>query len=304
MPEIVLILFVLAMGTWIAAGLGAALIIFVKKGSRSVTDLILGIAAGVILMVVFVELLHPAIHMADTYSALPAWLVVPGAFATGFLATFALDVHISGLKAKREAEGRPDIKYKKGMMLFGALSIHSIPEGLAIGILLGALGGHFRIEELLVFIPIVAAVGLHKFPEGAAISVAFQNEGASKLKSFLMGQASGFVGFLSGVIGFVVALNVDDVLPYAMAFAAGAMIWVAIHELIPESRKSKATRPYLAVVGVFLGILMMLVVDITLHDHDHAHDHGHSHEYHEDHDHHDEHHDDHDRNHDDHDDDH
>jgi len=269
MNDTLMIFLVLALGTWVAAAIGACLVMFIKKESGKLTKLILGFAAGVILMVSFVELIHPAIHMAESHAALPAWVVVPGAFAIGFLCTFLLDRRISRIKSKKQESG--SFKYKQGWILLGALSAHGIPEGLALGVLLGTLGGRFGTGELLAFLPIVIAVGLHKLPEGAAISIAFQKDSMSKPKSFLLGQASGFFGFLAGVVGFVIAVNLDAVLPYAMAFAGGAMVWVAIHELIPESGKDRVKSPYLATFGVFLGIMMMLFVDTTLHDHAHGH---------------------------------
>ena len=272
MREIVLILLVLAAGTWLSAMVGAAAVAFVKKAGGIATDLILGFAAGVILVVSFVELIHPAIHMSERYLSVPAWVVVPGAFALGFLATFLIDLYIGRLRVKRARAGKAGL-YKQGVMLLGALSIHNIPEGLALGILLGALGRHLRIHELWALVPLVIAIALHKFPEGAAIAVAFQKEGMSKPKSFLVGQGSGFLGFVAGIAGFGVAVNINAVLPYAMAFAGGAMVWVAVHELIPESKRNKEKKPYLATVGIFLGVLLMLVVDTTLHDHQHSHAH-------------------------------
>jgi len=274
MNGIFLILLVLAAGTWLSAVVGAGIVAFVRKDKAWATDLILGFAAGVILIVSFVELLHPAIHMSEAYSVLPAWIIVPGAFALGFFATFLLDMYIHKLKTAREKAGEPSV-YKQGLMLFGALSVHNIPEGLALGILLGAFGGRFRLEELWAVIPLVIAVALHKIPEGAAISVAFQKEGMTKFKSFLIGQLSGFFGFFAGVIGFAIAVNINAALPYVMAFAGGAMVWVVVHELIPESNKNRDKKPYLATVGIFLGVLLMLIVDTTLHDH--AHGCGHSH---------------------------
>ena len=262
----------LAAGTWLSALVGAAAVAFVKKGSGMATDLVLGFAAGVILMVSFVELLHPAIHMSERYLSLPAWVVVPGAFALGFLATFFLDLHIGRLKTKMEAAGKIGL-YKQGLMLFGAFSMHNIPEGLALGILLGALGRHFDMGELWALVPLVIAIALHKFPEGAAIAVAFQREGMSKIKSFLVGQGSGFLGFLAGIAGFAIAVGINAILPYAMAFAGGAMVWVAVHELIPESKRNKDKKPYLATIGICLGVLLMLIVDTTLHDHHHGHGH-------------------------------
>jgi len=266
MNGIVLIFVLLGAGTWLAAFFGAATVAFVKNANGVFTYLVLGLAAGVILMVSFTELLHPAIHIAEANSSLPAWVIVPGTFALGFLTTLLLDMYLNHLKIKREKAGKTSL-YKQGLMLFGALSVHNIPEGLALGVLLGAMGIHFIRGEIWAVIPLVAAVALHKFPEGAAISIAFQKEGLSKPKSFLIGQTSGFFGFVAGTIGFTIAANFNAILPYAMAFAGGAMVWVAVHELIPESKKHEAKRRYLATIGICLGVLIMLFVDTTLHDH-------------------------------------
>jgi len=286
MGDVSLVILVLAGGTWLAGILGAVAVAFIRRESWVTTRLIPGFAAGVILMVSFVELLHPAIHLAEG-SPLPAWIVVPVAFAVGFFCALLLDIYIA--KTAR-------FKYKQGVILLGALSAHSVPEGLALGVLLGALGRGFDMGAFWAVVPIFLAVGLHKFPEGAAVSVAFHADGMSKLRSFLFGQASGFIAFLAGVLGFVIAINVSLILPYAMGFAGGAMIWVAVHELIP---KAAATQPlftddmqgegslrleascnhrnggssYLSAVGVFCGVVLMLFIDSTLHDHKNVHGH-------------------------------
>jgi len=280
MGYIAMIVLVLAAATWLSAAGGAAFVAFVRKENGTFTYLVLGLAAGVILMVSFTELLHPAIHIAQDNSSFPVWVIVPGAFVMGFVSTMVLDGRISKIKERQEKSGRGNL-YKQGLMLFCALSVHNIPEGLALGILLGGIGGlrgsagRGDWTELWAVVPLVAAIALHKFPEGAAISVAFQKEGLSKLKSFLVGQTSGLFGFIAGIIGFGVAVNIDGVLPYAMAFAGGAMVWVAVHELIPECKKRNENQRNIATLGICLGVLMMLFVDITLHDHSHpGHHHG------------------------------
>ena len=253
MREIFFALLILAGGTWFAGIIGAACVIFFRKSGVLTNALIPGFAAGVILMVSFIELLHPSIRLAEEVSRLPAWIIVPGAFAAGFFTVFFLASRIKKTKS---------CKCKRGVMLLSALVAHSVPEGLALGVLLGSLGRGYDFRELWVFVPVFLAVGLHKFPEGAAVSAAFRGDGLSKLKSFLFGQTSGFLAFLSGIAGFIVAVNVDAILPFAMAFAGGAMIWVAVHELIPRAKVS-----YFSVVGLFFGIFLMLFVDITLHIH-------------------------------------
>ena len=248
----ILALLILAGGTWLAGVIGALGVMFFKKGGTLTNVAVPSFAAGVILMVSFVELLHPAIHLAQDM-VVPVWVVVPGAFAVGFFCAFLLDWYIK--KAEK-------FKSKRGVVLLSALSAHSLPEGLALGVLLGSLGSGFDAQELWVLVPVFLAVGLHKFPEGAAVSAAFHRDGSAKFKSFLFGQASGFFAFVAGVAGFIVAVNVNAFLPYAMAFAGGAMIWVAVHELIPNGKNSK-----ISAVGLFLGIFLMLFVDTTLHLH-------------------------------------
>ena len=264
------IIFLLATGTWFAAIIGAGVVAFIQKANGTFTTIVLGIAAGVILMVSFIELLHPAIHIAETSLSAPAWVVVPGAFALGFAATFFLDRYITRLKACKCDDKDAPRTHKQGLMLFCALSTHSIPEGLALGVLLGGVGGHANFAAV---IPLVMAVALHKLPEAAAISVAFQKDGMSSLRSFLLGQASGFLGFGAGLLGFVVSVSINSVMAYAMAFAAGAMVWVAVHELIPAGAMHSQRHRYLTTIGVVAGVLMMLFVDIALHDHCHGHQH-------------------------------
>jgi ZIP family zinc transporter len=239
--DLFLSLLVLAGGTWFAGIFGAFAV--VKKNCVSSAKIIAGFVAGVILMVSFVELLHPAIHLAENLP-LPAWIVVPATFALGFFSALLFDFYIARVAT---------VKYKQGALLLATLSSHSVPEGLALGVLLGA-------GEIWAIAPVFIAVGLHKFPEGAAISVAFHKDGMTKLKSFLFGQTSGFLAFFSGAVGFAIVVNVDSILPYAMGFAGGAMIWVAVCELIPKSK----------VIGVFFGIVLMLLVDTTLHVNTHV----------------------------------
>jgi len=239
--EIFLSLFVLACGTWFAGVFGAVAV--AKKNCCASAKIIAGFAAGVILMVSFVELLHPAIHLAQNLT-LPAWFVVPASFALGFFFAFAFEHFVARVVRA---------KYKQGALLVATLSSHSVPEGLALGVLLGA-------GELWAIVPVFIAVALHKFPEGAAISVAFHGDGMTRLKSFFFGQTSGFLAFVSGIFGYALAVNVDFFLPYAMGFAGGAMIWVAVFELIPRSKT----------IGVFLGIFLMLFADTTLHKNNHA----------------------------------
>jgi ZIP family zinc transporter len=257
MREIFFALLFLAGGTWFAGIFGAAGVAFFRRKSIFITDLLPGFTAGIILMVSFLELLHPSMHLAEETSLLPAWIVIPCAFATGFFLAFYLSSRIK--KTKR-------CKCKRGVMLISALSAHSLPEGLALGVLLGSLGRGYELSELWVLVPVFLAVAMHKFPEGAAVSALFREDGFTKKRCFVFGQASGFFAFLSGAVGFLIAANVNFFLPFAMAFAGGAMIWVAIHELIPRVKNN------FSAIGLFLGIFLMLFVDITLHIHHNGND--------------------------------
>ncbi|MCL2853446.1 MAG: ZIP family metal transporter [Defluviitaleaceae bacterium] len=295
-----MILLVLASGTWFAAAIGAAIVAFFKKENINMSRLIMGFAAGVILTVTFWELLYPSMHIAGYNETLPAWLIVPGSFYLGFMFIYLLDKYVHKAAAKKRESGSDNFKYRQSLVLASALSFHNVPEGFALGIILGALGNHFHMEELVAIIPMAVAVGLHKVPEGAALSISFNKEGMDKLKSFFLGQISGFIGFLMGFAGFMVAINMDGLMPFVMAFAGGAMIWVAVHELIPQGptdcradcpagcQPPKDKRSFLTTIGVTLGVLAMIVLHTTFghhhhgyHDHAHQHNHVHDHQHHE-----------------------
>jgi len=304
MRETLMILLVLASGTWFAAALGAAIVALMKKEDVHMYRIIMGFAAGVILSVTFWELLYPSMHMAANNETLPAWVIVPGSFYLGFMFICFLDKCVHKAAATTMEPSRDNFKYRQSLVLASALSFHNIPEGFALGIILGALGSHFHMEDLLAILPMAIAIGLHKIPEGAALSVSFNNEGMNKLKSFLLGQVSGFVGFLLGLAGFMLAVNVGSFMPFIMAFAGGAMIWVAVHELIPQGPSScvdcpagcqppKDTKSFLTTAGVALGVSAMILLHTTLGHHDHHEHYDHDHYDHHYHHHHHHHHDDH-----------
>jgi len=298
MNETLALVLVLALGTWLAAAIGAAIVSLFKKDNISLSRLIMGFAAGVILAVTFWEMLYPAMHPTGN-EILPLWLVVPASFLGGVLFIVFLEKFIHKLDKKRKEAGRGGFVYRRSVMLTAALSFHNIPEGFALGIMLGALGAGFGTEELLAVIPMAIAVGLHKMPEGSVIAVSFRKEGMKGLKSFFMGQISGFIGFLLGIAGIVVVSGMDRLMPFALAFAGGAMVWVAVAELIPQSRGCSDDQNHkksnLATIGVVFGIVAMLVLHTTFDKHDH-HYHGdhahaqHSHDHYDcDHHHHDHH---------------
>ena len=150
-------------------------------------------------------------------------------------------------------------------MLILSITLHNIPEGLAVGVAFGALQGDgYTTEALLGAISVAVGIGLQNFPEGAAVSVPLRREGYSRKKSFLFGQASGMVEPIAGVIGALLVVYVETILPYALSFAAGAMILVAVHELIPECQSNQAAQPYAATTGIVLGFATMMLLDVML----------------------------------------
>ena len=151
------------------------------------------------------------------------------------------------------------------IMLVLSITLHNIPEGLAVGVAFGALqGSSYTNEALMGAITIAVGIGLQNFPEGAAVSVPLRREGFSRKKSFLIGVASGFVEPIAGIIGALLVVYIQVILPYALAFAAGAMILVAVHELIPECQQNQSENPYLATMGIVGGFAIMMLLDVML----------------------------------------
>jgi len=287
MNNIAVVFIVSALALWAFSALGSALVVFFKKENFRLQYATIGFAAGVMIMVALLHLLLPAVGAAEHYSSLPTAIPVVGGFLAGCLAVYFLDKLIARAKSKRNGAG--EVKFKQSFMAMGVISVHKLPEGLAVGVLVGALGHHFQIEQIFALIPVIVAIGLHNLPEGTIVAVSFMKEGMSKPKSFLMGQIAGIVQVLTAVAGFMLVINVDRILPYALAIGAGAMLWVAVHELIPESLKIRGKHPYYATLGIIAGVLLMLSFEVAV-PHDHSHGHGHHHHSH-DHDHHHDHHD-------------
>jgi ZIP family zinc transporter len=150
-------------------------------------------------------------------------------------------------------------------MLILSITLHNIPEGLAVGVAFGALNnGGYTAEELMGAVSVAIGIGLQNFPEGAAVSLPLRREGFSRKKSFLYGQASAMVEPVAGVLGALLVVYVESLLPFALSFAAGAMILVAVHELIPECQKNQDTHPYFATMGIVLGFASMMLLDVML----------------------------------------
>lgn len=251
------------LGTWFVTALGAATVLFFRSPGKRGLDLMLGFAAGVMIAASFWSLLQPAIDRAAAVSALPAYAVAAIGFLLGALFMWGADKTVSFARRRANAD-RPDQRLHRILMLVLSITLHNIPEGLAVGVAFGALGRGCTTQALMGAVSVAVGIGLQNFPEGAAVSVPLRREGFSRTRSFLWGQASGMVEPLAGVIGALLVVHVEPMLPYALSFAAGAMILVAVHELIPECQRSQKEQPYLATMGIILGFAAMMLLDVML----------------------------------------
>ncbi len=249
--------------TWFVTALGAALVFFFKTINRKVLDGMLVFAAGVMIAASFWSLLAPAIEMAEE-SSLPAWIPATVGFLMGGLFLWIADKIIPHLHLgfpMEEAEGLKT-SWHRSILLVLAITLHNIPEGLAVGVAFGALASDLPSATMAGAVALAIGIGIQNFPEGAAVSVPLRREGFSRLKSFWYGQASGIVEPIAGVLGAVSVILIKPILPYALAFAAGAMIYVVVEELIPESQLEKNTD--IATIGAMLGFAVMMTLDVAL----------------------------------------
>lgn len=243
--------------TWSVTALGAALVVFTRRVRPTVMDAMLGFGAGVMLASSFWSLLAPSIDMATELGQLP-WLVACIGFFCGGCILMLGDAILSRLlPASGASTGR-----KRCWMLITSITLHNIPEGLAVGVAFGALA--FGTSEALLMGAWMLAIGigLQNFPEGAAVSLPLRREGASRGAAFFLGQLSGAVEPIAGVLGALLAVTVREVLPFMLSFAAGAMVSVVISELVPESQRNP--RRNLITLSTLCGFAVMMVLDVAL----------------------------------------
>ena len=263
-----LIFFALAatMGTWFVNSLGAATVVFFKKPNAKALNLMLGFASGVMIAASFWSLLQPAIERARDASYLPPYFVATLGFLFGAVFMWLSDKAVGLARGKAEnSAGNKSERLNRIVLLVLSITLHNIPEGMAVGVAFGALqGSSYSNEALMGAITIAVGIGLQNFHEGAAVSVPLRREGFSRHKSFLTGILSGMVEPIAGVIGAVLVVHIQLILPYALAFAAGSMILVAVHELIPECQQNQSENPYLATMGIVGGFALMMLLDVML----------------------------------------
>ena len=249
--------------TWLMTALGAAVVFSAKELSRKTLDAMLGFAAGVMIAASCWSLLVPAIEMAEEWS-IPAWLPATVGFLIGAALLRLADrllPHLHPGMATEQAEG---IKtgWRRTTLLVLAITLHNIPEGLAVGVAFGAAAAGLESATLAGAVALAIGIGIQNFPEGTAVSMPLRRENISRLKSFWYGQMSGVVEPLAGVAGAALVLLARPILPYALAFAAGAKIFVVIEELVPESQTGGHS--HAATLGAILGFAVMMTLDVAL----------------------------------------
>lgn len=251
--------------TWGMTALGAAMVFFFKNINRNVLNTMLGFASGVMIAASFWSLLDPAIEAAEENGSIP-WLVVSIGFGLGGLFLYLADKTIPHMHfgPNQEKEGLPS-HLKRTILLVFSITLHNIPEGLAVGVAFGAANEAANpTAAVLAAVSVSLGIGIQNFPEGAAVSIPLRQEGLSRWKSFLYGQASGIVEPIAAVIGAVLVMRVQPLLPYALAFAAGAMIYVVVEELIPEAQATTDSKHHHAVFGAMSGFIIMMILDVAL----------------------------------------
>ena len=223
----------------------------------------LGFASGVMIAASFWSLLQPAIERAEENLTIPAWIVVSLGFLAGAFFMWLSDKIVT--RARRRSTCEKEERAGRILLLVLSITLHNIPEGLAVGVAFGALhAGGYTAEALMGAATIALGIGLQNFPEGAAVSLPLRREGYSPKRSFFIGQASGMVEPIAGVVGAAMVVEIQSLLPFALAFAAGTMILVAVHELIPECQQNKDANPYFATMGIVCGFALMMVLDVAL----------------------------------------
>jgi ZIP family zinc transporter len=250
--------------TWGVTALGAALVFGFKTINRKVLDGMLGFAAGVMIAASYWSLLAPAIEMSEATGDGPSWVPPLIGFLAGGAFLFAVDKVLPHLHVGVPSGQAEGIKtsWQRSVLLVLAITLHNIPEGLAVGVAFGAVAAGLPAATLGGAIALALGIGIQNFPEGLAVAVPLRREGFSRMRSFFFGQASGLVEPIAGVLGAALVVWMRPILPYALCFAAGAMIYVVVEELVPESQRGGNTDT--ATVGAMLGFAVMMALDVGL----------------------------------------
>jgi len=249
--------------TYGVTALGAAMVFFFKTIDRRVLDAMLGFAGGVMIAASFWSLLAPSIDLAESMGMIP-WIPPVIGFLAGGVFLRLVDLVLPHLHIGFERSEAEGIKttWSRSILLVLAITLHNIPEGLAVGVAFGAVAAGIPSASLAAAIALALGIGIQNFPEGAAVSIPLRRDGLTRRKAFWYGQLSGVVEPFAGILGAALVLALRPMLPYALAFAAGAMIFVVAEEVIPESRR--AGNEHISTVGIMIGFAVMMTLDVAL----------------------------------------
>ena len=254
--------FVAGLFTWFMTAAGAGLVILFNEIDRKLLDAMLGFAAGVMIAASFWSLLSPSLEMSEGKD-LPVWFPALVGFLLGGVGMRSIDMFLPHLHPGAPPEEAEGVKtsWHRSMLLVSAITLHNVPEGLAIGVAFGAAASGFEGATIGAAVALAIGIGIQNFPEGAAVSLPLRREGLSKRSSFLWGQLSATVEPVAAVLGAALVMAMEPILPYALAFAAGAMIFVVVEELVPEAHRGG--NGDIATMGVMLGFSIMMVLDVA-----------------------------------------
>lgn len=245
--------------TWGVTALGSLVVCFFKTVNKKVLNTILGFSAGVMIAASFWSLLSPAIDLSHELGYI-AWVLPTMGFIVGGLFVLLSDRFLDKVLKNKKNLRKVD-SLKRSILLISAITIHNIPEGMAVGVAFGGIASGVPGMTLIGAVMLAIGIGIQNFPEGAAVSLPLRNEGFSRWKSFMFGQASALVEPISAVLGVILVLTIRSILPFLLSFAAGAMIAVAARELLPESVKENKN---LATLGLICGFSIMMILDVAL----------------------------------------
>lgn len=258
----VLLALIATLFTWAFTALGASMVFFFKTINLKVLNMMLGFAAGVMIAASFWSLLEPAIAMSEAKGE-KGWVPAAVGFLAGGAFLFLIDKILPHLHMGLPMARKEGIKtsWERSVLLILAITLHNIPEGLAVGVAFGALASSPDTALLGSAIALAVGISIQNFPEGAAVSIPLRREGFSRFRGFWYGQLSGIVEPIAGVFGAYMVMTITPLLPYALSFAAGAMIFVVVEELIPESQTGNETD--LSTIGAMFGFAIMMVLDVA-----------------------------------------
>jgi ZIP family zinc transporter len=247
--------------TWGVTALGSAMVFLTKEVSRKLLNGLLGFASGVMIAASYWSLLAPAIELSQDL-AVASWIPAASGFLLGGVFLFAVDKLLPHLHMSQAEPEGPKSSWQRSVLLITAITLHNIPEGLAVGVAFGAAAAGIEEAGVASAVALALGIGIQNFPEGLAVSAPLRREGWKVGRSFLFGQFSGMVEPIAGLIGAAATLLMRPILPYALAFAAGAMIYVVAEELIPESKSEGHSD--VPTIGVMLGFAVMMILDVAL----------------------------------------